>query len=48
MRWDNAPHYKGLSDFPHHIHLSNETVKANSLIPNILMVLDEIERMVEK
>lgn len=47
-RWDNAPHYKGLFNFPHHIHFSDEIVKPNISIPNILLVLDEIQEIMEK
>jgi hypothetical protein len=48
MRWDNAPHYQGLSNFPHHIHFNDDTVKPNSSVPNILEVLDEIQAMIDK
>jgi hypothetical protein len=46
MRWDNAPHYQGLSNFPHHIHLSDDMVKSNFVVPNILLVLDEIQGII--
>lgn len=26
IRWDNAPHYKNLKTFPHHIHFENEII----------------------
>jgi hypothetical protein len=42
-RWDSAPHYKGLVNFPHHIHLKDKSVVSNPIIPDILMILDVIE-----
>jgi hypothetical protein len=42
-RWDNAPHYQGLDNFPHHIHLNDENVQPNESVPNILTFLEEIE-----
>lgn len=43
-RWDNAPHHIELENFPHHIHNDDLQVEKNSVIPNILKVLDEIEK----
>jgi hypothetical protein len=48
IRWDNAPHYQGLTNFPHHIHFNDDTVKPNSSVPNILLFLDEIQGLTEK
>jgi hypothetical protein len=48
IRWDNAPHYHGLENFPHHIHFNDDTVKPNSSVPNILLFLDEIQGLTEK
>ncbi len=42
-RWDNAPHYMKLDNFPHHIHDNDSPIISNSFIPNILNILDEIE-----
>ncbi|MBW8049433.1 MAG: hypothetical protein FVQ77_03655 [Cytophagales bacterium] len=42
-RWDNAPHYKDLPNFPHHIHYINDRVESNTSVPNILEILLEIE-----
>jgi hypothetical protein len=42
-RWDSAPHYKDLDNFPHHIHNKDNAVVSNPIIPNILMILDTIE-----
>lgn len=43
-RWDNAPHFSGLNNFPHHIHMGKE----DHIIPgrpiNGLEILDEINR----
>lgn len=43
-RWDNAPHFPTLSDFPHHIHDGpNDTVSSGQPM-SIFVVLDEIGR----
>ncbi len=46
MRWDNAPHHKGLKNFPHHIHY-NDRIEAfyNEEILNILNIIKEIEKI---
>ncbi len=43
-RWDNAPHYKELKTFPHHVHLPGG-VKANKPV-KLIDVLDKIESIV--
>lgn len=48
IRWDNAHHYQGLSNFPHHIHFNDDTVKPNISVPNILLFLDEIQGLLVK
>jgi hypothetical protein len=44
-RWDNAPHFPGLPNSPHHIHDG----RAGSVLPgepvSIFVVLDEIARL---
>lgn len=42
-RWDNAPHFPGLVNFPHHIHIGAEAPVAGASI-NIFGVLEEIEK----
>lgn len=49
-RWDNAPHFQKLSNFPHHIHNSiGET--GEEIIPgeltNIFAILDSITSIIE-
>lgn len=44
QRWDNAPHHKELKNFPHHIHFKDNQIKYNSIAPNILNILDMIEK----
>lgn len=43
-RWDNTPHFPGLSGFPHHVHVG----AAGTVVPgqpvSIFVVLDEIAR----
>ncbi|GAX62960.1 hypothetical protein SCALIN_C45_0118 [Candidatus Scalindua japonica] len=43
-RWDNAPHHKELSTFPHHVHLP-DGVKENKSV-KLIDVLDKIENIV--
>ncbi len=43
-RWDNAPHFPGLPNAPHHIHLENHTVQPNAEPPSALTILDKIEQ----
>ncbi len=43
-RWDNAPHYPHLPHAPHHVHDGDVSVRGNKEVPDMLLVLDEIER----
>jgi len=43
-RWDNAPHFPNLANAPHHTHFVDETVSASETIPDVFVVLDEIEK----
>jgi hypothetical protein len=43
-RWDNAPHHKELSTFPHHVHLP-DGVKENKHV-KLFYVLDKIENII--
>lgn len=42
LRWDNAPHYPGLANFPHHFHDDTETRHASTLVGNPLTDLPTI------
>lgn len=44
-RWDNVPHHRELSTFPHHLHLENGKV-VESPAANLKKVLKEIEKAV--
>ncbi len=45
-RWDNAPHYPGLPNYPHHIHVGEEThVKPGDPL-SILDVVDIIAKKI--
>lgn len=35
IRWDNAPHYPNLKNYPHHFHNKNGTVENSSLTVNV-------------
>jgi len=41
FRYDNAPHHKDVSSFPHHKHLSGNVAESDD--KGIMDVLDEIE-----
>jgi len=41
FRYDNAPHHKDVSTFPHHKHLSDNVAESDD--KGIMDVLDEIE-----
>ncbi len=43
-RWDNAPHYRELKTFPHHVHLP-DGVKENKPV-KLIDVLDKIESII--
>jgi hypothetical protein len=51
-RWDNAPHFRDLNDFPHHIHIGEpETVIPGKPIQAIEMLAEidaEINHFVER
>lgn len=44
FRYDNSPHFRELSTFPHHLHLPDETLPSTE--PDLADVLKEIERLV--
>lgn len=43
IRWDNAPHYKNLSTYPHHKHLTNQVLESRAM--TLQEVLAEIESL---
>ncbi len=47
FRCDNAKHYPGLKTFPHHKHVSNETVLENEE-PYMRDILIEIEKLISR
>ncbi|KAA0253127.1 MAG: hypothetical protein KPEEDBHJ_01446 [Anaerolineales bacterium] len=46
-RWDNAPHYPDLENFPHHIHEGDAKARPGKPV-NIFDVLDEIASVINK
>lgn len=44
FRWDNTPHFPGLPDFPHHIHIGESELAIPGKSMSIFTVLDEIAR----
>lgn len=44
FRYDNAPHFRSLSTFPHHKHLPDEVIAAEE--PDLKFVLSEVMKMV--
>ncbi|NJO90587.1 MAG: hypothetical protein HC831_17735 [Chloroflexia bacterium] len=43
IRWDNAPHHKNFSTYPHHLHEKEENKIEESLVISLLEVLEFIE-----
>jgi hypothetical protein len=41
-RWDNSPHHRDISSFPHHRHLSKEVIKSH------LRTLREVIELISK
>jgi hypothetical protein len=47
-RWDNAPHHREISSFPHHVHVADENhVLAHEPV-DVFEVLENIERVLEE
>ena len=42
IRWDNAPHHKGLASFPHHIHINDGVYETKKL--NLKEVLEYLKK----
>jgi hypothetical protein len=45
VRWDNAPHYPKLNNYPHHFHYKDKVEKSNlqgDLIKDLKEVLEAI------
>jgi hypothetical protein len=42
LRWDNAPHFPALSNFPHHLHAETSGVKASTLVGDPLRDLPRV------
>jgi len=41
--WDNKPHHKELSTFPHHVHLKGENKPLEWKNPDLISIIDYIE-----
>lgn len=44
-RWDNAQHYPGLPNFPHHVHEGNERQVVPGRALSIIELMDLIEQV---
>ena len=44
FRYDNAPHHREIKTFPHHKHLSTETIESDE--PDLLDILLEIRKII--
>ena len=42
-RWDNAEHFPGLSNFPHHVHVGEESNVEPGYLMNIIELIELIE-----
>lgn len=45
FRYDNAPHFPGISTYPHHKHEGNEINVTSAAQPDLATVLAEIQRI---
>ncbi len=45
VRWDNAPHHRDISTFPHHKHVGGEIVESDEM--QIGDVLTELAKMLQ-
>jgi hypothetical protein len=43
FRYDNAPHFRNLSNFPHHKHLDNDVISCQQ--PSILQAIEEARQL---
>ncbi len=46
-RWDNVEHFPDLSNFPHHVHVEDESRVKSSVSRNILQIIDLIEKEIK-
>lgn len=43
VRWDNAPHHRGLENFPHHYHDASEQTHGSSAVTYLEAILLSLE-----
>jgi Family of unknown function (DUF6516) len=43
-RWDNVEHYPNIPNFPHHVHITEETNVQPSQSRSILEIIDQLEQ----
>ena len=48
LGWDNARHYPGLENFPHHVHLSDRRVEPSALTGDPARDLDLVRQEIER
>jgi hypothetical protein len=44
-RWDNVEHYPNLPNFPHHIHVGEESIVEPGQLVSIMELLDILEQV---
>lgn len=42
-RWDNAPHHPELTNFPHHVHIGNDTQVEPGQLMGIIVFIEMLE-----
>ena len=47
FRYDNAPHFPNIATFPHHKHIENESKVTETNPPDLAMVLNELENLLD-
>lgn len=48
MRWDNAPHHKNISTFPHHVHIKEDQSIHDSNVIALIEVFEYIKTQLKK
>ncbi|MEN8119922.1 MAG: DUF6516 family protein [Bacteroidota bacterium] len=48
MRWDNAPHHKNISTFPHHVHIKEDQSIHDSNVIALIEVFKYIETQLKQ
>ena len=48
IRWDNAPHHKNISSYPHHQHIKENAIVHESNVISLIEVFEYIEKQLKQ